>query len=44
MTDTTTWPTIKNAKPVPAPVYRWDKDMQDWVPFLPAELVNADDD
>ena len=43
MTDTTTWPTI-NDTPAPAPVYRWNVDFQDWVPYLPAELVNADED
>ena len=36
-TDTTTWPTIKNAKPAPAPVYRWDDHMQAWVPNIPTK-------
>ena len=43
MTDTTTWPTIKDAKPAPAPVYRWDDHMQMMVPCLPAELIQATD-
>ena len=43
MTDTTTWPSIHDEAPTVAPDYRWDVDFQDWVPYLPAELVNADD-
>ena len=43
MTNTTksiaTWPTIKNAKPAPAPVYRWDDHMQAWVPNIPTKSV-----
>ena len=37
MTNTTTWPTIKNTKPAPAPTYRWDKHMQTWAPYLPTK-------